>query len=682
MTNSKKAKWIWYANDFEIFTYHKMTKRRRQRNDIIYPCWAMDRPEYQVVFFAEYDAEKDTSFKVESKGELVVNIDGNPWNAENNKEEIPLKKGKGYIRIYCFDENAFPTIFIDSEFIKTDESWLCYCVDSNMIHASCSDTFDSSRLNPADYRLPTERLDFKSVTPTGTGAVYDFGKEVVARPVITVEKACTLELFYGESFEEASDSENSEVCETFAAKAGEPTFARECLGMRYLFIKDVSAVKEVYAENEIYEHSFTPSFVSNDAELNEIYKTAVYTLELTSREFFIDGPKRDRWVWAGDTLQSLWFDFYAFFDKEIVKRTLSAMIGKQEIRSNVTGILDYNFYYILSAYYYYEFTGDKEFIEKLYPRLESLMRFILKKPLKDGFLMPTDGEWFFIDWTDMESFAETNYEKPVSVLQILYYVSLDAMRRFAETLGKDGSVYKERLSGLREKINEAFFDENYGGFKHDPDGTLNTKYGNIAAVLFGYADEAQRKVIDEKVFNKDSYPIYTPYMKFYETCVQAETGRTEYVLSYMKEYWGAMLKLGATTFWERFDPSQKGAEHYEMYGRKYGKSLCHSWGAGPLYIIGRYIAGLKAHGANGRFVLKPYLADLTFNCTLPLVKGYIEIGYDGKRLTVFSSEIEGRLSFDEKIALSGAEKDECGYVIEPNEKYVFEIKGGGENADE
>jgi len=25
-----------------------------------------------------------------------------------------------------------------------------------------------------------------------------------------------------------------------------------------------------------------------------------------------------------------------------------------------------------------------------------------------------------------------------------------------------------------------------------------------------------------------------------------------------------------------------------MYGRKYGKSLCHAWGAAPLYLLGRY----------------------------------------------------------------------------------------------
>ena len=60
MKSEKKAKWIWYKNDFEIYTFHKLSKRRYERNNLIYPCWAMDRPEYQVLFYSEYDIPEDT----------------------------------------------------------------------------------------------------------------------------------------------------------------------------------------------------------------------------------------------------------------------------------------------------------------------------------------------------------------------------------------------------------------------------------------------------------------------------------------------------------------------------------------------------------------------------------------------------------------------------------------------
>ena len=30
-----------------------------------------------------------------------------------------------------------------------------------------------------------------------------------------------------------------------------------------------------------------------------------------------------------------------------------------------------------------------------------------------------------------------------------------------------------------------------------------------------------------------------------------------------------------------------------MYGRPFGKSLCHAWGASPLYLLGRYYLGVS-----------------------------------------------------------------------------------------
>lgn len=676
MKSEKKAKWIWYKNDFEIYTFHKLSKRRYERNNLIYPCWAMDRPEYQVLFYSEYDVPEDTSFKVISNGRLVVNINESPWNVAESKGEIKLKKGKGIIRIYCFDENEFPSIFIDSPYIKTDENWLVRCIDPVSYKASCSDMFDSENKKPAEYRLPTQKLNYKSKKKVGSGICYDFGKEIVAKPVVTTNKDCNLKLFYGESEEEAIDYENSEVCEELFAKANISVDARECVGFRYLYIKNAEHVKDVYVRNEIYEHSFTPSFVSDDKELNEIYKTAIYTLELTSREFFIDGPKRDRWVWAGDVLQSLWFDFYSFFDKEIVKRTLSAIIGKQEIKSNVSGILDYNFYYILSVYYYYVYTGDKEFIEQIYPRLESLMRFIFDKPTMDGFLMSESNEWLFIDWTDIKDFDVINHKNPVGIIQILYFSALRIMKDFAELLGKDGSVYESKLDGLRDKIDKVFFNENGYGFKHDPSGECRAKYGNIAAVLFDYASKEQKKVIEESVFDNELYEIYTPFMKFYEMCTYAELGKIDYVLSYVKEYWGAMIKLGATTFWERFDPEQKGAERYAMYGRKYGKSLCHSWGAGPLYIIGKYVVGLSPYEVGyEKFILNPLYGELHYKSELPLPKGHIKVEYDGKSLTVFSTETDGILKFSDKIKDNlSLPKCKDGYIVKANLKHIIEIK--------
>jgi hypothetical protein len=46
-----------------------------------------------------------------------------------------------------------------------------------------------------------------------------------------------------------------------------------------------------------------------------------------------------------------------------------------------------------------------------------------------------------------------------------------------------------------------------------------------------------------------------------------------------------MLDLGATTFWEGFNPAEKGEEHLVFYDRPYAKSLCHAWSSAPVFLL-------------------------------------------------------------------------------------------------
>ena len=524
----------------------------------------MDRPEYQVIFYSDYDIPEEQVIKIYHTGIVTINVNGKAWNEPYNNGYITLPKGKGSIRVYCLAESDMPTIFIDSKYLKTNETWLTYCIDNKMINASTNDMFVTKNYSPVDYKLPTKKVKAKTIRKVNGGILYDFGKEMVGIPAIKASVNKTFNLFYGESDMEAIDYENSEVCGDIKSIANKIVNAEDSIGFRYIFVKNSKNLLDLFVNEEVYLPEFKPYFKSSDKKINQIYNVAKRTLEVTSREFFIDGPKRDRWVWAGDVLQSAWFDFYTFFDKEIIKRTVRAIIGKQEIRSNITGILDYNFYYILTVYYYYMFTGDKEFVKEIFPRLESLMRFIFTKPKVDGLLMAKN-EWIFIDWTTIPNFATINNKYPVCLIQILYYKSLQIMSLFEDILGKEKNPkYAEELDGLKERINKAFYDEELGGYYHDTAHTLKTKYGNIFAVLCDFADDEQKARISKSMTNFEFYEIYTPFMKFFELCAMAEIGNIDYVINYMNFYWGGMIDEGATTFWERYDPNQKGAEKFAI----------------------------------------------------------------------------------------------------------------------
>ena len=145
----------------------------------------------------------------------------------------------------------------------------------------------------------------------------------------------------------------------------------------------------------------------------------------------------------------------------------------------------------------------------------------------------------------------------------------------------------------------------------------------------------------------DAIPkITTPYMNFYELEALCAMGEQSYVTQKIKSYWGGMLKLGATSFWEEFDPSKSGNEHYAMYGREFGKSLCHAWGASPIYLFGKYYLGVKPTSPGFKtYRIDPSLGGLKWmKGSVPTPNGHVSIDMNLNTIRVKADEGTGILT--------------------------------------
>jgi hypothetical protein len=152
-------------------------------------------------------------------------------------------------------------------------------------------------------------------------------------------------------------------------------------------------------------------------------------------------------------------------------------------------------------------------------------------------------------------------------------------------------VTHQLADDMKSKVLKGYWNEQKQALVHSRiNGTPTdhvTRYANMFAIFFDWLTESQKQGVKKNVLLNDNVPkITTPYMRFYELEAFCAMGEQELVLKEMKDYWGGMLNLGATSFWEEFNPSKKGTEHLAMYGRPFGKSLCHAWGASPLYLLG------------------------------------------------------------------------------------------------
>jgi alpha-L-rhamnosidase len=490
-----------------------------------------------------------------------------------------------------------------------------------------------------------------NIEKSNYSSFLDFGKEIYAALKISnVSGTGKIFIYYGESVDEAMSKEHCVLLDLCEVSGNNLEFNFELKAFRYVNIVCEGSV-EVGKFSAFFEYlplECRGAFKCSEEKLNIIWDIARYTLHLNTRELFLDGIKRDGWVWSADAYQSFLMNYYSFFDKEVCKRTMIALRGKDPIVTHINTIVDYSFFWFLSLYDYYLFTGDLEFLKQNYSRMLSLMDFCIKRTNKNGMVEALPGDWIFIDWANMNKKGE------VSAEQILFCRSLEIMAQISDLLKEeeDSAKFAGLAKNLRSKLLDYYWNEEFGGLittriEGKPLEEI-TKHANIFAMAFKYLNKEQKdSVIKNVLLNDNIQKIKTPYFRFYELAALCEAGKHSFVIDEILDYWGGMLKLGATTFWEEYDPTMSGAEHYAMYGEPFDKSLCHAWGASPIYLLGKYYLGVTPLTAGYEtYEIKPNLGSLSWiEGTVPTPEGEINVYMDKSMIKVRSSAHKGFLRF-------------------------------------
>ena len=622
------------------------------------PFWKQDSHYVTVEFSKSFTLEETETITIYSEGQFNFAIDGR-LQFPANTYTIPA--GEHKLNIKVWNQATPPAIFIQGKTIVTDSSWLTtyedkLWIDENGIaHGSgiyvpaASWRFDSPDTPPSSYQL--ERREVRPVsndTITANSTLYDFGRETFGYLKVSGLQGAIC-VYYGESREEALDRNHCETLDRLSSHVSCDIVATS-KAFRYVYIEkeEGTSYADVLMDYEYAPHdqNHSGSFRCSDEEINKIWEVGAYTMDLTTREFFMDGIKRDRWTWSGDAIQSYLMNYYLRFDTECVKRTIRQLRGKDPVTAHVNTIMDYTFYWFKSILDYYEYTGDVDFVREMWPRMVTLMDYVEGRLDANGMAEGQTDDWIFVDWVDfpMHKRGTLCFE------QILLMKAMETMAVCAQLLGIDKNDYHKKSEALREKINQTFWSNDEKAYYHAiEDGQMNkqvTKFPNMFAILYGLSHEDQRRDIMQSVMlNPDVAPITTPYMRFYELEVLCMDGLHTQVLKEMRDYWGGMLREGATSFWEKYVPNETGIQHLAMYGRPYGKSLCHAWGASPVYLLGKYYLGVKpTQPGYKEYSVEPHLGDLEWmEGDVPTPHGMIHIYMDRKQIKIRATEGRGTL---------------------------------------
>jgi hypothetical protein len=680
---SNAQTWIWYPGDFEIWLGNEMNNRRTERGAFFPHFWKMDSHYNLVEFSKSIDLKEAEEIQIAVEGKFNIKLDGKLQFGMPSKFVLPA--GKHQLNIKIFNQATPPALYVKGKTVNSDASWKVTFEDKEWIDESgkASDTsatiymqaacenFNDILNPPSKFKLATTLLNPVKKEKINGGELLDFGRETFGYLQFKqLSGEGNIRIFYGESREEALDEQ---FCETLDVLTLTNNFVTDnalnskvekqqiytlqnSKAYRYVFIRtdNTAGYGDVDMLYEYLPVQYRGSFKCNDQEINKIWEVGAYTMHLTTREFFIDGIKRDRWVWSGDAIQSYLMNYYLFNDNETVKRTIWLLRGKDPVTSHINTIMDYSLYWFLSIYDYYLFSGDAAFVRQIYPRMQSMMDYILGRTNQNGMLEGMTGDWVFVDWADgfMDKKGELSFE------QVLFAKSLETMALCAGISENkaDQEKFNRMATALKNKIEPSFWNEEKKALVHSRfngvQKPLITRYANMFAAFFGYLSTEKQQIIKKTVLLNDSImKISTPYMRFYELEALCAMGEHNEVMKEMKAYWGGMIREGATSFWEKYNPTDKGKQHLAMYGRPYGKSLCHAWGASPVYLLGKYYLGIQPVKAGyEEFSITPNLGGLKWmEGKVPTPQGEISLYVSEKLMKVKSSGGKGYLYFTSKI---------------------------------
>ena len=386
-------------------------------------------------------------------------------------------------------------------------------------------------------------------------------------------------------------------------------------------------LREVSAAFVYRDIPYLGSFHSSDERLDRIWLTGAYTVQLNMQNYLWDGIKRDRLVWVGDMHPEIMTIASVFGDSDVVARSLDLTRDATPLPEYMNGISSYSMWWILIQRDWYRLHGDLAYLREQRDYLNGLLELLISKTQAGRERL--DG-WRFLDWS-----TEGNERAVSAGLQALLAMALDAGADISDALSDQQRAARCRLVAATLR-------------KHVP-APIESKQATALLALAGMIAPAKAN----EVLSRGGASGYSAFYGYYILQAKAKAGDYAGAIDDIRRYWGGMLDLGATTFWEDFnvDWLQQGGRIDELplaglrdvhasYGEhsytKLRMSLAHGWASGPTAWLTEHVLGVQVIEPGGKAIrIQPHLGDLSFvEGTFPTRFGIVKLrhtrGPDGR----------------------------------------------------
>ena len=326
------------------------------------------------------------------------------------------------------------------------------------------------------------------------------------------------------------------------------------------------------------------------AKINEV---GIRTLRECMQTVFEDGPKRDHRLWTGDLYLQALANRYSFKNFELVRHCLyllASLSGPSGlVPSNVfetpvphaqqnSYCLNYCMLYTSILLDYLKDTGDYKTARELWPVARRQVEVVSTGISDDGiFRHDWQKGWLFFDWRN-----GLDLHLPMQGAMIH---GLDQACELAAMLGKEAETegWKELADKMRKVVYERYYDADSGVASANGQTSV---VGQVWMIRSGVLSaEEGAKALRNVLKDKSAVRPGTPYATHYLIDAMIRCGMTSEARQYLEDYWGGMIKKGADTFWEAYDPDDQFISPYDCFPLN---SACHAWSCTPVYFIHKY----------------------------------------------------------------------------------------------
>lgn len=506
------------------------------------------------------------------------------------------------------------------------------------------------------------RRALKMKRPKGgkvTSILLDFGKELqggveLALAMRPYAKPVEISLCFGESVSEAlssvsgvtSTATNDHAMRNFNLSV--PwlgTMEVGNTGFRFLRIDlvdqevdlELNAVRAVFKYRDI---PYLGSFESDNEKLNKIWKTGAYTVHLNMQNYLWDGIKRDRLVWLGDLHPEVMTVMSVFGAHSVVNKTLDFAKTDTPLPGWINGMSSYSLWWLIIQRDLYLYTGNLSYLKDQKEYFANLIKQVCSKVVAGK--EELDGVRF-LDW-------------PTSECPDVIHSGLQSLTMLALEAGVDvaGWVKDPQMKEQCERVLKSMRSVNV-----DPHGNKQALALNVIA-----SSKPDNRELAQQIALGGAHGFSTFY-GYYMLEALAKESSFQQALDIIMTYWGGMLDLGATTFWEdvTYEDMSKatpidqlvpeGAFDIHAQGGAYcykghRHSLCHGWASGPTAWLSRYVLGVKVLEPGCKKVLiEPNLGNLKWvKGTFPTPYGEIKIEHVKTSRGVVKSKVTGPKSIN------------------------------------